>query len=87
MATAAPSQIAVPSSWIADEILERTGLAIERVVMLVELDGQPAVRKLTPAEKLAYADRTDESVLVGSDEEQEELFALLAEQAEADQRR
>jgi|GEM_PF-6292226 len=69
MATATQVQIPVPSEWIATELLERQGLSIEPVVMLEEVNGEPAVRRLSPAEKVAYQRRTGASVGFGSDEE------------------
>lgn len=86
MQTVTRPGVPVPASWIAPEILKREGLGIEPVVMLEEVDGKPAVRKLTMRETVAYADRTGGSVFAGSDEEFDETFELLAEQADAEQR-
>ncbi len=74
-------------------VVERAALAEHlldeqtEIEPFVKLESEPAgsrVRKLTMEEKLAHADRTGGSVFMADEHEQEEMFALLDRQADAE---
>ena len=73
----------VPATDLSRGLLVAAGLELERVVMLEPAADGVKVRKLTPDEKIDHADRTGEAVFMGSDEEQEAVFAALSHRADA----
>jgi hypothetical protein len=70
------ARIVVDAKRLPREVLERSGLDHEPVVIVENIGRGELVRKLTPAEKNDYQARTGESVFFASAEEFDE--ALLA---------
>lgn len=66
------SPMIVHASRLPDELLARADVEHEPLVMLESTPDGALVRKLTPAEKVQYAERTGESVFFGSAAEMDE---------------
>lgn len=64
-------------------LLIAAGLELEPVVMLDPVQDGVVVRKLTPDEKVDHGLATEEPIFMGSDEEQEAVFAALDRRADA----
>ena len=74
--------IVVERAAVAEHLLDAQ-TEIEPFVMLETAAEGARVRKLTVAEKLAHSERTETSVFLADEHEQEEFFALLDRQADA----
>lgn len=72
----------VERTAVAGHLLDEQ-TAIEPFVMLESGPAGPRVRRLTMAEKLAYADRTEGSVFMADEREQKEMFDLLKRRCDA----
>ena len=72
----AATAMVVERQAVAGHLLDEQ-TEIEPFVMLESAPGGPRVRKLTMAEKLDYADRTEGSVFMADEHEQKEMFDLL----------
>jgi hypothetical protein len=68
----------VHASRLPEELLVRADLEHEPLVMLESTPDGALVRKLTPAEKVQYAERTGESVFFGSAAEMDEAVLGVA---------
>ncbi len=79
----AATAMIVEREAVADHLLDEQ-TEIEPFVLLESGPGGSRVRKLTIEEKLAHADRTGGSVFMADEHEQEEMFALLDRQADAE---
>ncbi len=66
------SPMIVHASRLPEELLVRANLEHEPLVMLESTPDGALVRKLTPAEKVQYSERTGESVFFGSAAEMDE---------------
>ncbi len=72
----AATAMIVERGAVADHLLDEQ-TEIEPFVLLESGPGGPRVRKLTVEEKLAHGERTETSVFLADDEEQDEFFKLL----------
>jgi hypothetical protein len=78
--------IIVDAKRLPVEVLERSGLQHEPVVIVESTERGELVRKLTPAEKNDYQERTGENVFFASEQEFDEaLLALPYEGEPSDQ--
>jgi hypothetical protein len=78
------SPMVVHSVRLPEELLRRAGVEHEPVVMLETMDGGALVRKLTPAEKNEYQERTGENVFFASEQEFDEALLSLPHDGDAD---
>lgn len=79
------SPMVVHASRLPAELLARADVEHEPLVMLVSTPDGALVRKLTPAEKLEYAERTGESVFFGSSAEMDEAILSVPVEDAKDQ--
>jgi hypothetical protein len=79
------SPMIVHASRLPEELLARADLEHEPLVMLESTPDGALVRKLTPAEKVQYAERTGESVFFGSAAEMDEAVLGVAVDDPADE--
>ena len=68
------SPMIVHAPRLPEELLARADVEHEPLVMLQRTPDGALVRKLTPAEKVQYAERTGESVFFGSAAEMDEAI-------------